>query len=280
MDLFSRLKPAFWDNPTLSGENAGLFNYRRIWKLAVLCISAVAIVPLIILALMDYNLSRKAMQAESLFPITRLVSNTGLSISSFLQERISVLNFIIRNNSFELLQEQQYLEGLLQDVNAAFGGFVDLGIIDEKGTQLTYAGPFDLRGREYADQDWFRQVMEQEYFISDVFLGYRDAPHFVMAVKMAMPGRPDFILRATIDTERFYSLISALNIRPATDAFVINTEGVLQTPSTFHGMIFDRFPTQVPRSGEGTSVSEITDFQGEGAFSHRSSFRAARSSSS
>jgi two-component system, NtrC family, sensor kinase len=266
MMLFFRLKPAFWDNPTLSSEEAGLFNYRRIWKLAVLCVSAVAIVPLIILALMDYNLSRKAMQAESLYPITRLVSNTGLTISSFLQERISVLNFIIRNNSFALLQQQEYLDGLLEDVNAAFGGFVDLGLIDKTGKQLTYAGPFDLLGKEYADQDWFRQVMDQELFISDVFLGHRDAPHFVMAVKMTMPGRADFVLRATIDTERFYSLISSLNVRPATDAFVINTQGVLQTPSNYHGKVLDRFPYEVPSIMEGTSVSEITDLHGDRSF--------------
>jgi two-component system, NtrC family, sensor kinase len=266
MPLFSRLKPAFWNETTGGAQESGLFNYRRIWKLTVLCVSLVAIIPLIILALMDYNLSRKAIQAESLYPITRLVSNTGLSISSFLQERMSVLNFIIRNNSFRILQNQEYLDGLLHDVNAAFGGFVDLGVIDSSGTQLAYSGPFDFRGKDYSDQDWFSHVMEQEFYISDVFKGFRDAPHFVMAVKMTMGGDSVFVLRATIDTERFYSLISSLNVRPLTDTFVINTLGVLQTPSNYHGQVLEHFPYAIPTNREGTAVSEIIDINGEMSF--------------
>jgi two-component system, NtrC family, sensor kinase len=264
--LLSRFKPDFWDTPAVSVDETGLFNYRRIWKLAVLCVSAVAIIPLIILALMDYNLSRKAIQAESLFPITRLVSNTGLTISSFLQERMSVLNFIIRNNSFHLLQNQEYLDELLSDANAAFGGFVDLGVINGSGTQLAYSGPFDFRGKDYSDQDWFKHVMEQDFFTSDVFRGYRNAPHFVMAVKMTTADESGFVLRATIDTERLYSLISSLNVRQSTDAFVINTLGVLQTPSNFHGQVLSYFPYEVPTSYEGTTVSEITDIKGDRSF--------------
>ncbi|MFW6357311.1 MAG: sensor histidine kinase [bacterium] len=266
ISLFSRLKPDFWDETSPGGQESGLFNYRRIWKLAVLCVSAVAIVPLIILALMDYNLSRKAIQTESLYPITRLLSNTGLTISSFLQERMSVLNFIIRNNSFEYLQNQDYLDALLVDVNAAFGGFVDLGVIDASGTQLAYAGPFDFAGKNYSDQDWFKQVVEQEFFISDVFRGYRDAPHFVMAVTMSTGGNSDFVLRATIDTERFYRLVSSLNIRSNTDALVINRQGVLQTPSSHHGQVLERFPYEVQTDKEDTVVSEITDINGQESF--------------
>jgi two-component system, NtrC family, sensor kinase len=266
MPLFSRFKPAFWNETTGGGQEGGLFNYRRIWKLTVLCVSLVAIIPLIILALIDYNLSRKTIQAESLYPITRLVSNTGLSISSFLQERMSVLNFIIRNNSSRILQNQEYLDGLLHDVNAAFGGFVDLGVIDSSGTQLAYSGPFDFRGRDYSDQDWFSHVMEQEFYISDVFKGFRDAPHFVMAVKMTMGGDSVFVLRATIDTERFYSLISSLNVRPLTDTFVINTIGELQTPSNYHGQVLEHFPYAIPTNREGTAVSEIIDINGEKSF--------------
>ena len=40
----------------------------------------------------------------------------------------------------------------------AFGGLVDMGVVDERGTQVAYAGPFELRERSYGDQDWFREL--------------------------------------------------------------------------------------------------------------------------
>jgi len=61
--------------------------------------------------------------------------------------------------------------------------FEDLGVIDEKGMLETYAGPFKLENIRYSDTEWFRRAIKSDFFISDVFLGLRGTPHFIITAR-------------------------------------------------------------------------------------------------
>ncbi len=86
-----------------------------------------------------------------------------------------------RDRSHEELSDSGTLDTILEDMKASFGGFSDLGVIEADGTQLSYAGPYELEGRNYRDYPWFQEVTRQGTYVSEVFLGYRDFPHFVIA---------------------------------------------------------------------------------------------------
>jgi two-component system, NtrC family, sensor kinase len=264
--LWERYKPDFWDATDLVGETGGLFNYRRIWMLVVGLVFSVAVIPLVIITVMDYNLNRKAMRAEFLYPMNSLLSNTSLSLSSFLRQRLAVLEFIVTGHSFVELSDEYYLHEIFDNMNSAFGGFVDLGLIDVRGMQQAYVGPYELEGMDYSEQDWFQDVLRQRVFISDVFLGFRDVPHFVMAVKKVCDNGNILVLRATIDTEQFARMIHSLNVRPTTDAFVVNMDGVLQTGSDFHGNVLDVLPYAMPGRSNAPEIKDVTDPHGNPAF--------------
>lgn len=240
--FWERRRPAFWDATEGMDLGGGLFNYRRIWKLVVLLVTSVSVIPLVIITVMDYNLNRKAMEADFIFPMTSLISNTSQSISAFLDQRVSVLQFIINANTYEELSEKHHLLDVFANLNQAFGGFVDIGLIDEHGMQRAYVGPYNLSGKNYSRQEWFLEVLDREVYISEVFLGFRDVPHFVIAVKRVCDDGGLMILRATIDTAQFSNLVQSLNVRPSTDAFVVNVQGVLQTTSKYHGDVFQVIP--------------------------------------
>jgi two-component system NtrC family sensor kinase len=106
--------------------------------------------------------------------------------------------------------------------------FVDLGVINDNGVQIAYAGPFKLAKADYSDAEWFRKAIQSEYFISDVFLGLRGLPHFIIAVRNS---REDghWILRATIDFVRFTTLVENIRLGQTGFAFILNNEGELQT---------------------------------------------------
>lgn len=264
--LRERWKPAFWDATEGSDLGGGLFNYRRIWKLVVLLVTSVSVIPLMIITIMDYNLNRKAMEAEFVFPMTSLISNTSQSISAYLEQRVSVLQFIVNGNTYEELSDEDHLRELLENLNEAFGGFVDIGLIDGDGVQRTYVGPYNLTGKNYSWQEWFQEVLDRRLYISEVFLGFRDVPHFVIAVKKVCTDGSLMILRATIDTAQFNNLIQSLNVRPTTDTFVVNAEGVLQTPSFFHGDVFDRLPYEINADLNQPTLLDFDDTQGHPVF--------------
>ncbi|MBP1740015.1 MAG: two-component sensor histidine kinase [Deltaproteobacteria bacterium] len=264
MTVLKKIKPKFWDHvDAASGPFAYLFNFRRMWQLAVLLTVGVAVVPLVAMTAIDYQVTQKSIESEIALRISRLVSNTRRAVSFFLEERRLALDFIVRDNSFESLNDPERLQAILKNLQTSFGGFIDLGVIDTLGYQRNYAGPYRLEGVDYSEQAWYREVLERGVHISDVFPGFRQVPHLIIAVKHEVGGGSPFVLRATLDTERFNQLISHPEMAEGGDAFLINSEGKLQTPSLSHGKILDTSPLPVPSFSPNTELIETEDAQGQ-----------------
>jgi len=94
--------------------------------------------------------------------------------------------------------------------------------------RLKYSGKYQLKGKEYKDEVWFKKVLETGTYISDIFLGYRNSPHFVIAVRQGR-GNKTWVLRATIDTQYFCTLVSKVRIGRTGEAYILNKYGVAQT---------------------------------------------------
>lgn len=263
MALWKTLKPEFWDYvDAAAGPFAHLFNFRRMWQLAVLLTLGVAVVPLVAITAVDYQVTQNSIESEIALRTSRLVSNTRRTISFFLEERRSALDFIVRDNSFESLNDPERLEAILTNLKSSFGGFTDLGVIDPLGYQRIYVGPYRLEGVDYSGQAWYREVLERGVHISDVFLGFRQVPHLIIAVKHEVGSGTHFVLRATLDTERFNHLISYPEVAGGADAFLINKQGKLQTPSLSHGNVLDSISLPVPALSPSTQLIETKDLQG------------------
>jgi len=262
MAPWKKLKPEFWDYvDAAAGPFSHLFNFRRIWQLAVLLAVGVAVVPLVVITAIDYQVTQKSIESEIALRTSRLVSNTRRAVSFFLEERRSALDFIVRDNTFADLNDPERLQAILRNLKNAFGGFTDLGVIDPLGYQRTYAGPYRLEGVDYSLQAWYKEVLERGIHISDVFLGFRQVPHLIIAVKHEVGSGTHFVLRATLDTERFNHLISHPEIAGGGDAFLINREGKLQTPSLSHGKVLDTLSLPIPAYSKNTELIEEEDSQ-------------------
>ncbi|MBU2552315.1 MAG: ATP-binding protein [Proteobacteria bacterium] len=257
MSLFPKIKPAFWD---IGYREAGPYRhslrFRRMWYLVVILTASVSIGPLIAMAFFDYNVTRTAAESEIILRTARLVSNTRRTVTFFLVEGQFALDFVVRDNTYEQLSDRYRLAAILGSLKKTFGGFTDLGVIDSKGLQLSYVGPYVLEGVFYDDQAWFHEVVKRGKYISEVFLGYRHVPHMIVAVKQPLPDGSFFILRATVDTERFNYLLSHLEVDGFGDAYIINRHGILQTPSRSHGNILEKMSLEVPPYSPKTQVYE------------------------
>jgi two-component system NtrC family sensor kinase len=250
--------------------------YRRMLLTVVLAVSAVAIVPLLLMSYVAYKQYRDAFRTELTRPMERFAQAGKHSLESFLSERVAALALLARETSFAELRNPQRLDSLLASMDTTFGGIVDLGVIDEAGVQVAYAGPYSLTGRTYAGQRWFDTAKARGFCVSDVFLGYRNLPHIVVAVQHEFEDGRVIVLRATIDTDVFHWMVrERANRRPGqqsvcsrchnlavpsfSDAFIINEEGVLQTPSRRYGDVFARSALPpLPQSAQ-TELVAVTD---------------------
>jgi len=237
--------------------------YKILRRNIIILMVVITLVPLLLMAVINYHQYQKALQGEVVNPIRGLLSKTKHSFELFLAERLSAVSFIASAYSYEDLADQAKLNRIFQVMRDKFGGFVDLGLINIDGLQVSYTGPYDLEGKNYRDQSWFQEVRVKGTHISDVFLGYRKFPHFVIAVQNITTSGKSWILRATIDTEKFNNLIASMSLDPTTDAFILNREGIFQTPSKFYGRTLDKFPLPLPPVSYEPNVVSTLDHQGE-----------------
>ena len=242
--------------------------YRTLRRSVVVATATVALVPLIITTFMNYVQYREALQAEAVQPMARLTLNTKRSLELFLSERRSALTFLAHERPFTDLCNEQALMRMISNLNRSLelGAFVDLGVIDDRGDQLCYSGPYELAGRNYLDQDWFHEVARLGTYTSDVFLGFRNSPHFAIATRHDRDDGGFYILRATIDADMLSEQILTAGLNPTDDVFLINREGVLQSPSRRYGDILQKFPMPVPLYSPSVEDVEVVDSEGEKIF--------------
>jgi signal transduction histidine kinase len=262
--VLERFKPQFWnDRFTDSGPFKRLFNFRRIWNLAVLLTSCVAIVPLFMLAIFDFNVTKHSAETQINLRISKLVSNTDRTLTFFLEERKYALDFIVNSHSYRELSEPQRLAGILGSLKQTMGGFVDMGVIHASGEQVCYVGPYDLQGKNYTGEAWFQEVLERGLYISDVFLGFREVPHLVIAIKHRQPDGSFYVFRATLDTERFNQVLSQIELIGQGDLFLINHQGVIQTPAAYHGKVLKKLALEVPQYSDQAQVFNMENERGQ-----------------
>jgi two-component system NtrC family sensor kinase len=263
MSIIDRFKPEFWDYSVVTaGRHEHLFDFRRMWKLAAFLTAAVAVIPLILLSALNYHVTQRSIESERLSRTARLVSNTRRTIFYFFDERRSALDFIVKENSFDSLNRMGALEQILKNLKNSFGGFTDLGLIDPLGSQRSYVGPFKLAGKDYSDQNWYKEVLKNGVYISDVFLGFRNVPHIVIAVTRSHSNGLCYVLRATLEIIKLDDLLSDVEVAGRGDAFIINHQGILQTPSLYHGKVLEKLSLPVPKYALKTQVVEGKDPNG------------------
>lgn len=211
--------------------------YRSLARNMVLTVFIVSFTPMILVGgvlLYQFHLSYKQKLLDHL---VELVEKHKQNIDGFLHERLHDINYLTKSYTYEELSKEAFLQerlAALQDRNAP--AFVDLGVIDESGVQAAYAGPFQLGHAHYFHTDWFKEAIKNPNYVSDVFLGLRGLPHFIITVRDNWNGRP-WILRATIDFVAFNNLVQQIRVGQTGFAFILNRQGALQTKPVIETMM-------------------------------------------
>jgi len=102
--------------------------------------------------------------------------------------------------------------------------------------------------------------MTEGSYVSDVFMGFREVPHFIIAIKRQDETR-SWILRATINSEQFASLVRTGPLGMTGDAFIVDRTGHYQTPPRL-GAVLEESSFERPEHHRGV-MAQHTDVDGE-----------------
>ena len=266
MSIIKNIKPSFWDHYDAAAGEDHTFSFRRKWKLIVLLTSIVALTPLFIMTWIDFQLTRNTIESELRLNTSRIVSNSWRSVSYFLSQRKFALDFIAKDNSYDALLHPGRLASLLASLKAGIGGFKDIALIDAGGNVRAYTGPGHMLGTNICGDDCFQHVIKKGAYIRDFYSGQPPSRELVIAVKHELPDNNFFVLRSALDTGLLHRLLSQIEIDDVDDIFIVSDTGILQTPSRFHGAIYEKAPLPVPESTAGSHIKESLDEHGEPVF--------------
>ena len=260
MSFFSKLKPIFWDEDLKAGPIKSHFHFRKIWKITMLLTTGVTLIPLIMMGIIDYNLTRKSIESEAFLRMNQLVSNTHRSISFYLAERRKVLDNVVRENTFQELIKKGHLDMHLADLKRNFSDFIRLGVYYENGKLLADTA---TNNADVSDMEKLRPVKDTGVQITDTFRTSNNEIRFGISVSHGLFEGGFFILRGDMDAAGFYEILDNLKIGDQSDAFIVNREGVLQTPSRFHGNVLEKIRLSMPAISKKIRVIERKDDHGK-----------------
>ncbi|MGA7578498.1 MAG: ATP-binding protein [Desulfobaccales bacterium] len=212
------------------------------WQI-ILTILAFSVIPLLILGAYIYYQFSQSYYTKIMEDMKTLAENRSSSIDLFLDERVSQLSSLAHIIPLDKLRDEANLEKVFDIIQARSKSYLDLGIIDQEGRHLAYVGPYYalMKSANYQNEDWFHKVMATGVYVSDVFLGFRKVPHFIIAVRV-QEGSQSWILRATIDSDTIETMVRAAWVGKKGDAFLIDGNDILQTKPRFDGAVLQPAP--------------------------------------
>lgn len=199
------------------------------------------IIPIALLSLYfhyQYNHNLKKVSELHLISLAESQRNT---IDLFLQERVINIFNLSHGSDFKTEPSKDEMYRYIQYLRESSDSFVDIGFLNASGIQIGYAGPYPhLHGKDYSNELWFQTLLEQEqdYFISDIYTGFRNKPHFTIAVRQIIDGSPLF-MKATLDPDKLYLFLRTIGRGKGVDSSIVNINGVYQVVDPDQGDLMD-----------------------------------------
>jgi two-component system NtrC family sensor kinase len=224
-------------------------HYRRLRRNIALVIISLSLTPLLLIGGLTGYRFEALYRERMLAYLQEMVEKHNHDINNFLRERQANIHVLARVFTADQLADESRLERILRSLQDEHRGvFVDLGLVNQNGIQVAYAGPFRLARADYSAAPWFREAMATPSHISDVFLGLRGLPHFIVTVQRQWEGET-YVLRSTIDFLAFTTLVEDLRIGESGQVYIMNRFGESQTgprsnpvlvPETYEAFLADR----------------------------------------
>ncbi len=180
------------------------------------------------------------------------------TIDLFLQERVVNLFSLFHSKSFSLTPSKHIMAYYLQSLRQVSDAFIDVGFLNADGIKAGYAGPFPyLQGRDYSKEKWFKALTNQErdYFISDIYLGFRGKPHFTIATRQMIDNK-FYIMRSTLDPDKFYMFLRTISRGKEVESSLINNKGLYQVVDPDRGELLRKCDYRPPLA-DTSGVNEI-----------------------
>jgi len=236
-------------------------SYRQLRTILLSTMLAISIIPVLVVAGLSYNNYKNLLVNEERDQLEWRLDGTIRSMSAMVENLQTIVEFAASENTFSELTQHDNLKKLFVRFKRQYDFFSDIGVIDMHGIQQAYVGPYDLQGTDYSDELWFKETLRQGFYISTIYLGYRQVPHFTIAVSKTDPDTLEqWVLRVTIDSTQLQKIVDTIKTSATDDLFLIDQDGVLQTASSIYGGVLTGYEPRAASSNELSGFKDSEDY--------------------
>jgi two-component system NtrC family sensor kinase len=209
--------------------------------------------PLLLIIIYFYFQYDKLASESRRLHLQAIAESQANTLDLFLEERLVNLANLIDDPRFYHPPTTELMTNYLDRLKKESATFVDIGYFDSSGIQSAYAGPFpSLEKRNYSTEAWYQRLKEKEdnFIITDIYLGFRQKPHFTIAVSRIID-RQYIVLRATLAPEKIYEYISSLKGANEVLTSIVNKDGYYQVVTPHAGILEESsfVPAEEPSPG-------------------------------
>ena len=244
--------------------------YRSLTKNMAITMMVVSILPLILISAITRHYFLSSYRDKVRGHLTMLISRHQETIDDFIEDRLNAIKVQAQTLDLDGQSQKQTFTNLLTVLQGQYGNsLTDLGILNEQGARIAYAGPFTTTQTDYSKAEWFRVAMTRGWYIGDVLDAKEGATRFVIAARKERDGKR-WVLYTEILSDALFSLLDRIRADYGGKGFIINERGAIQA-QTPRGAVDTKDPwlefarlTKVP-SGE-VRIAEIPDQAGVNNF--------------
>ncbi len=243
--------------------------YRSLTRNMVLTMIVVSMLPLILISAITRHFFLSSYRDKVHSQLKMVLSRHQMAIDDFLDDRLSAIRIQAKTLSPDQRKDGQDLKQLLGVLQEEYGNsLMELGLLNEQGIQIAYAGPLPEAQQDYSRTPWFKTAVQDGHCVSDVFQGSGDSRRFAVAARQERDGK-SWVLYAGISTDALDALLAKICEGPSERAIIINGRGETQADAPDNLSVRQRprmeFPTNRARSPEVT-ITESTDEAGSQEF--------------
>ncbi len=216
------------------GEVPSQRRYSRLVLNIALSISLVSVIPLLVLSWFNYYELRHSLGADAIRAVERATEAARSSVECLLSTRRMALALAARTTLGEELLDPKGLERLLGTLQASHPGFLGLGLADREGCVVSRTDAHGMPENALDTEPWFREALEEGAAVSEVRAGDSGLLTFRTTIRIDLGNPGPHVLWATNDAEVLAGALAGRE-QEGSEAFLVNREGRLQTPSPLYG---------------------------------------------
>lgn len=214
-------------------------NYHELYKVLIGTMLFLTLIPVLITAFFSYQNYKNLLQVSEKAQLQSRLEGSTRVLTAMMDNILSVIDLLATENTYHAIKTEEGIANISKLIKKEYRYITDIGVINNLGVQQAYSGDYPLLGESYFGDNWFSNVLAKGLYISPVYLGHRNTPHFTIAVATNdKKTKSSWILRATINASNLKALLATIKTDASEDIFLVDNNNILQTSSVFFGPTF------------------------------------------